>query len=76
MPDTRKKNVYWMIRTNADGTTPTDQATLALLMDIRDELQALNRILNCRNFLDIPRKLDQIRRNTTKPKRRKLKIAK
>lgn len=50
-----------------------EQASLAVLMDIRGELQNLNRLLHCANFLGIPHKLDQIRRNTAKPRKRKAK---
>ena len=49
-----------------------EQTQVALLMDIRGELQKLNRLLNCPNFLHIPGTLRQIRVNTTK-KRRKAK---
>ena len=45
--DTRKKNVNWRLNVNADGTVPNYDAHLAVLMDIRDELQALNRLANC-----------------------------
>lgn len=70
MADDRKKNFRWGIKTNTDGTTPQMDAHLAVLMDIRDELQTLNRLLGCQNFLSIPSKLDAIRRNTTKAKRK------
>lgn len=40
----------------------------SILLDIRDELQRLNRLLGCRNFTDIPFKLDAIKKNTTKRK--------
>jgi len=43
-----------------------DSIKVALLMDIRDELKSMNAILHCSNFLRIPRKLDEIRRNTAK----------
>jgi hypothetical protein len=39
-------------------------------MDIRDELQELNRRLRCPDFLAIPRILRDVRRNTAKPKRK------
>jgi hypothetical protein len=42
---------------------------VALLMDIRDELKQLNRLLHCSNFLNIPSELGHIRRNTLKPRR-------
>ena len=69
--DTRKKDCYWRIETNPDGTTPYRDAHLAVLMDLRDELKRLNAVLHCSNFLAIPHKLDAIRRNTTKKKRTK-----
>ena len=69
MADTRKKNTNWGIKTNDDGTTPTPDAHLATLMDIRDELQRLNSLLHCSNFVEIPRKLDAIKRNTAKKRK-------
>jgi hypothetical protein len=42
----------------------------ALLMDLRDELKSLNRVLHCENFLRIPQKLDGIRRNTANKRRK------
>lgn len=48
-----------------------DQVQVAVLMDIRDELKKMNGILNCTNFLDIPRILRGIRRKLPEPKRRK-----
>lgn len=69
MTDTRKKNFNWGIKTNGDGTTPTPDAHLATLMDIRDELQRLNSLLNCSIFVAISRKLDAIRRNTAKKRK-------
>lgn len=72
----RHKDQNWSL---PDGT-PTANGSrehqwnsiqVALLMDIRDELKSMNAILHCTNFLRIPRKLDEIRRNTTKRKRKK-----
>lgn len=40
----------------------------ALLMDIREELRALNALLSCPNFTSIPASLRAIRRNTAKPR--------
>lgn len=37
---------------------------LAVLMDVRDELQKLNNIFGCHNFLEIPRVVKAIRTNT------------
>ena len=71
MTDTRKKNYSWCIDTTANGNTPKEDARLAVLMDIRDELQILNCVFRCHNFLDIPFKLDAIKKNTTKKKIKK-----
>lgn len=77
----RLKNFNWKLsegNASVSGvrTYPHDDIKMALLMDIRDELQTLNRLLSYPNFISISSKLDAIRRNTEKPKRRRLKIAK
>lgn len=41
--DTRHKNVFWSVQSN--GEISWEGATLAVLMDIRDELQACRRHL-------------------------------
>ena len=61
----RLKDQAW----NIPEPATWDGAKVALLMDIRDELQHLNRTLDCPNFQNIPRTLTQIARNTTKRKR-------
>ncbi len=50
-----------------------EQVNTEVLMDIRAELRALNRLLNCSNFLRIPRELGDIRRavNRIPPRKRK-----
>lgn len=46
---------------------------VAVLMDIRDALQTLNRLLGCPNFLRVPHHLATIATNTTrKPRIRKV----
>lgn len=75
MTDTRRANTNWRI-TNDNvcwGAEQYDYMQLAVLMDIRTELQTLNRVFQCRNFLAIPRKLDRISKNTAKPRKRKAK---
>jgi len=47
MTDTRKKNINWMINVDANGRVSNENARLAVLMDIRDELQHLNRRMDC-----------------------------
>ena len=69
MCDRRMKNAQWE-PANEQGNVPTwERVNLAVLLDIRDELQALNALLQCPKFMGIPRDLQQIRRNTTKRKR-------
>ena len=53
-----------------EGTYPGAQ--LAVLMDLRDELKALNGLLHCGNFVGIPRSLKAIRKNTTRTPRQKV----
>lgn len=64
----RHKDTNWNL---PDRVETWEQAQVALLMDIRSELKALNSTLSCYNFLRIPRVLDSIRKNTVKPRRRK-----
>lgn len=68
----RHKGIEWNL---PDGSLSYDAASLAVQMDIRDELRRLNDLLHCVNFVGIPFKLDKIVQNTTKPKRKKKKVA-
>lgn len=76
MADRRKKDIDWTVA-EADGSVPTwERASIAVLMDIRDELRRIavqntDRTLRCPNFLAIPETLRAIRRNTAKPRKRK-----
>jgi hypothetical protein len=63
--DTRQKDANWKLNVNANGTVSTEQAQLAVLMDIRDRLD----VLRCSDFLSIPWKLQRIDENTRKPRR-------
>jgi hypothetical protein len=68
--DTRHKNSNW--RCNSPGEAPSfNGAQLAVLMDIRDEIQRLNSLLHCNNFTQIPHILRSIRRNTAKPRKKR-----
>lgn len=62
----RRKNGDWII---PEGNVSIDHAQLAVLMDIRDELQRLNSLFRCSNFLEVPSVLRQIRANTAKPRK-------
>jgi hypothetical protein len=64
----RHRNAEWCLK---EQITDYSGASLAVLMDIRDELKSLNSILQCPNFQAIPHKLDVILRNTAKPRRKK-----
>ncbi len=67
----RFKNADWDLPTD-NGKIQTWQAVeVAVLMDIRDELQTLNRLLGCPNFTAIPTVLRKIRANTAKPRKPK-----
>lgn len=72
MPDHRQKNKDWSLPLAENGALQNwDMVQLALLMDIRDELQTLNRLLSCPNFVAIPRLLEAVRRNTARRRRKK-----
>jgi ABC-type transporter Mla MlaB component len=66
----RRKNVDWSIP-DLGQTVTVDEAQLAVLMDIRDELQRLNALLHCQNFQAIPSHLRSIARNTTKARKKR-----
>lgn len=71
----RNKNFDWGL---PDKGNTYHSASLAVLMDIRDELKELNEkqslanqhlsVLACSNFIAIPRVLRLIEKNTKKPK--------
>lgn len=50
-----------------------EDRVLAVLMDIREELQTLNDVFRCHNALAIPELLRAIKKNTTKRKRKAVK---
>lgn len=72
--DQREKNANWAVR-DRTGNIYNQGAHLAVLMDIRDELQSLNSLLRCSNFMGIPHDLRLIRKNTTKRKYERRKVA-
>lgn len=70
----RHKNKEWNldgkeVNGRSSGVSP-EHLHAALLMDLRDELQRLNRLLHCHNTVAIPELLRAIKRNTTKRKRK------
>lgn len=64
----RYKNVNWTIPDNPDGTMSFEGAQLVVLMDIRDELQAIRRLAQCHR---IPRALDAMHEMGVDLRRRK-----
>jgi len=70
MADGRQKDVPWKV-TDEQGVVQTwEQVTVAVLMDIRDELKRLNAAIYCPNFVAIPRTLRRISANTAKPRKK------
>ena len=68
MVSTRCKDQDWAVGDPATGKVPSwERAGIAVLMDIRDELKRLNRLLWCPKFVSIPATLRRISRNTAKP---------
>lgn len=60
--DRRHANVNWELPTTPEGKIGTwDAVKVAVLMDIRDELQAIRRVLECSNTTRIPKTLMEIR---------------
>jgi hypothetical protein len=68
--DRRCKGFNWTVRgaDQKEGSASWDGAQLAVLMDIRDELQELNRRLACSDLLALPKLLRAIKSNTEKPR--------
>ena len=69
----RHYGTVWNVWSSDDAETSFQSATVhtILLSEIRDELKTLNRLLGCRNFLDVPTRLRAIDR-TLKQKKEKL----
>lgn len=68
MSGKRFKNHDWGVNCDEGDVTTFAGATLAVLMDIRDELQALNRKAGCHR---IPRALDALHELGIEARRRK-----
>lgn len=71
MADRRVANRNWW-PAEENGQVPSwERVNLAVLMDLRDELQKLNALLGCRNFTEIPQTLRRISANTAKKRKAK-----
>jgi len=66
----RHKNTNWDL---PEGSPHHSWVSIhaALLMDIRDELQAINRTLRCQKSLGIPHTLTAILQKLPEPRKRK-----
>lgn len=64
------ENIAWRVWEDDEGKYSDEAVQRMILMDIRRELQTLNRLLYCHNFRRIPDVLDAIEANTKKPKPR------
>lgn len=71
MADQRFKDANFDLANAAGRCLSWENARLAALYDIRDELKLLNSLLHCPNFQAIPRKLDRIISNTAKPRKKR-----
>ena len=72
-------NTSKTLKDDGGSTADTQTIMMATLCVIRDELKVISRKLNaleCGNFLDVPRKLDRIEKNTRKRKRPKVVVGK
>ena len=64
----RRENINWNLPESA--TLGYDAAALAVLMDLRDELRTIRRILQCPNFQHIPFDLGRLVKQTARRSRR------
>lgn len=69
--DSRRKNIVWRILDEQGKFYPSSYggAQLAVLMDIRDELQRLNALLHCHNFQQLPHVLKRIDKRLAKTRK-------
>jgi hypothetical protein len=70
--DTRNKDASWRTRTDSNHFMVPQyyqRGSLAVLMDIRDELKRLNKLLHCSNFVQIPATLRGLRPDIAKLKK-------
>lgn len=66
----RCRDYNWRVSNDGSNALSVEHAILAVLMDVRDELKLMNQRLQCRETQMIPKYLRDIRRNTTRKKRR------
>lgn len=71
--DRRKKDITWNVTDDNGNTRGVEFAMLAVLMDIRDELQTIRKLASCYR---IPRALDAMHELGVEARRRKRDAAK
>ena len=64
----RPCNENWRVLQNSDCRYDPDSVQRAILLDIREELRTLTRLLNCKNFIEVPAILRRVAVNTTRKK--------
>ena len=62
----RPRNVDWAVWQSSDGKYDSDSVQRAILLDIREELRTLTKLLNCKNFVEVPAILRRVVVNTTR----------
>ena len=62
----RHKDSVWIL----NETVTYNDCIVATLMDLRDELKHLNRLLDCPNFRELPHTLKKIEANTRKRRKK------
>jgi hypothetical protein len=73
LPASAKYRADWHLH-SSDATGhiwQDDSIQIILLQEIRDELQRLNALLSCQNFVQMPHVLRAIQANTARPGRRR-----
>lgn len=71
--DSGEFDIHYTSRPDGGATWEHANIQIVLLADIRRELRALNRLLNCSNFTGFPQTLRDIKRKIPTRKRRKKK---
>ena len=64
-------DINWDVENQNGQARSWECVQVAVLMDIRHQLEKLNSLLHCSNFTRIPATLSEIRRNTKKRKHHK-----
>ena len=66
----RPENSDWKVWQEDDGKYSTESVNRCILLDIRAALNRLVHILDCPNFMDVPKTLRRVAKNTAQPRKR------